>query len=99
MTSSARPGRWAAPGPTPTTCASRSSPGPGTCWPRNARTRSQAPRPDPSREVASALPGQNTVRAKVNEIDASGHATTAGLPDLVRAAQGGNSLALAELLD
>ena len=32
-------------------------------------------------------------------IDAAGHATTAGLSDLVRAAQGGNSMAMAELLD
>ncbi len=32
-------------------------------------------------------------------IDAAEHTTTAGLPDLVRAAQGGDSMAMAELLD
>lgn len=36
----------------------------------------------------------------MNQIDAAEHATTAGpLPDLVRAAQGGDSMAMAELLD
>ena len=32
-------------------------------------------------------------------IDAAEHTTTAGLPDLVRAAQGGDSMAMAELLE
>jgi len=35
----------------------------------------------------------------VNAIDAADHTATAVLPDLVRAAQGGDSLAMAELLD
>jgi RNA polymerase sigma factor (sigma-70 family) len=35
----------------------------------------------------------------VNLIDAAEHPTTAGLPDLVRAAQGGDTMAMAELLD
>jgi RNA polymerase sigma-70 factor (ECF subfamily) len=49
-------------------------------------------------EVASSFPGQITSRAEVNQIDTE-HAATARLPDLVRAAQGGNSMAMAELLD
>ena len=49
--------------------------------------------------MASSLTGQITSRAEVSLIDAAEHAATAGLPDLVRAAQGGDSMAMAELLD
>jgi RNA polymerase sigma-70 factor (ECF subfamily) len=49
--------------------------------------------------VESSLTGRITGRAEVNLIDAAEHPTTAGLPDLVRAAQGGDSMAMAELLD
>jgi DNA-directed RNA polymerase specialized sigma24 family protein len=49
--------------------------------------------------VESSLTGRITGRAEVNPIDEAEHRTTAGLPDLVRAAQGGDSMAMAELLD
>jgi RNA polymerase sigma-70 factor (ECF subfamily) len=49
--------------------------------------------------VESSLTGRVTGRAEVSLIDAAEHTTTAGLPDLVRAAQGGDSMAMAELLD
>jgi RNA polymerase sigma-70 factor (ECF subfamily) len=49
--------------------------------------------------VGSSLSGQITGRAEVSLIDAAEHAATAGLPDLVRAAQGGDSMAMAGLLE
>jgi RNA polymerase sigma factor (sigma-70 family) len=49
--------------------------------------------------MESSLTGRITGRAEVNPIDAAEPTTTAGLPDLVRAAQGGDSMAMAELLD
>ena len=49
--------------------------------------------------MEASLTGRITGRAEVNLIDAAEHPATAGLPDLVRAAQGGDSMAMAELLD
>ena len=48
--------------------------------------------------MESSLTGRITGRAEVTLIDAA-ERSTAGLPDLVRAAQGGDSMAIAELLD
>jgi RNA polymerase sigma-70 factor (ECF subfamily) len=49
--------------------------------------------------VESSLTGRIAGRAEVNAIDAAERPATAGLPDLVRAAQGGDSMAMAGLLD
>jgi RNA polymerase sigma-70 factor (ECF subfamily) len=49
--------------------------------------------------VASSLTGRIGGWAEVRLIDATEHPATAGLPGLVRAAQGGDTLAMAELLD
>jgi RNA polymerase sigma factor (sigma-70 family) len=48
--------------------------------------------------VEASVSGRITGQAEVNLIDAE-HTTTTGLPDLVRAAQSGDSMAMAALLD